>query len=77
MRRVKAMTFCVPTTLVRRPLSRVGLKVTFPAELMTTFYEELSRVKAPAAALRNAQVKLLKQRPHPFFWSPFVVVGRW
>jgi CHAT domain-containing protein len=47
------------------------------AELMIAFYEELARTKSPAAALRNAQLKLLEQRPHPFFWSPFVVVGRW
>jgi CHAT domain-containing protein len=47
------------------------------AELMVAFYEELARTKSPAAAMRAAQVKLLKQRPHPFFWSPFVLVGRW
>ncbi len=46
-------------------------------ELMVAFYEELARTKSPAAALRSAQMKLLKQRPHPFFWSPFVLVGRW
>lgn len=46
-------------------------------ELMVTFYGELARTKSPAAALRAAQVKLLQQRPHPFFWSPFVLVGRW
>jgi CHAT domain-containing protein len=47
------------------------------AELMTAFYEELAQTKSPATALRNAQVELLRQRPHPFFWSPFVLVGRW
>jgi CHAT domain-containing protein len=47
------------------------------AELMTTFYGELAQAKSPAAALRHAQVKLLHERPHPFFWSPFVLVGRW
>lgn len=47
------------------------------AELMVAFYEELARTKSPATALRAAQVKLLKQRPHPFFWSPFILVGRW
>jgi CHAT domain-containing protein len=47
------------------------------AELMMTFYQELAFRKSPAAALRTAQVKLLEQRPHPFFWSPFIVVGRW
>jgi CHAT domain-containing protein len=47
------------------------------AELMVRFYEDLARTKSPATALRNAQLKLLAQRPHPFFWSPFVLVGRW
>jgi len=47
------------------------------AELMVAFYEELARTKSPATALRHAQLKLLQQRPHPFFWSPFVLVGRW
>ena len=47
------------------------------AELMATFYDELAGTKSPSAALRAAQTKLLKQRPHPFFWSPFVLVGRW
>jgi CHAT domain-containing protein len=46
-------------------------------ELMTAFYDELAVTKSPAAALRTAQIKLLEQRPHPFFWSPFVLVGRW
>ena len=46
-------------------------------ELMATFYDELAGTKSPAAALRTAQIKLLEQRPHPFFWSPFVLVGRW
>jgi len=47
------------------------------AELMVKFYVELSQKKSPAAALRSAQTELLKQRPHPFFWSPFVLVGHW
>ena len=46
-------------------------------ELMVTFYRELATTKSPAGALRTAQMKLLKERPHPFFWSPFVLVGRW
>jgi CHAT domain-containing protein len=47
------------------------------AELMTRFYRELAVTKSPAAALRAAQTDLLKQKPHPFFWSPFILVGRW
>jgi len=46
-------------------------------ELMTSFYRELAKTNSPATALRAAQLKLLQQRPHPFFWSPFVLVGRW
>ena len=46
-------------------------------ELMTSFYRELAKTNSPATALRAAQLKLLRQRPHPFFWSPFVLVGRW
>lgn len=46
-------------------------------ELMVDLYGELARTKSPASALRAAQTKLLSQRPHPFFWSPFVLVGRW
>jgi len=46
-------------------------------ELMASFYSELARTKSPATALRTAQMKLLKEKPHPFFWSPFVLVGRW
>jgi len=46
-------------------------------KLMVWFYSELARTKSPAGALRTAQMKLLKEKPHPFFWSPFVLVGRW
>ncbi|HEU4435000.1 MAG TPA: CHAT domain-containing protein [Pyrinomonadaceae bacterium] len=46
-------------------------------ELMSSFYSELAATKSPATALRTAQVKLLNEKPHPFFWSPFVLVGRW
>jgi len=46
-------------------------------ELMECFYSELARTRSPASSLRNAQIKLLKEKPHPFFWSPFVLFGRW
>jgi CHAT domain-containing protein len=47
------------------------------AALMRTFYMRLRAGDRPAAALRQAQRMLLEQQPHPFFWSPFVVLGRW
>ena len=46
-------------------------------ELMVSFYSELAKTRSPAGSLRTAQMKLLKEKPHPFFWSPFVLVGRW
>jgi CHAT domain-containing protein len=47
------------------------------AALMTDFYRRLHAGDAPAAALRAAQRRQLQEQPHPFFWSPFVLVGRW
>jgi CHAT domain-containing protein/tetratricopeptide (TPR) repeat protein len=47
------------------------------AELMKDFYTSLRAGARPAAALRAAQLRQMQQRPHPFFWSPFVLTGRW
>jgi CHAT domain-containing protein len=47
------------------------------AALMTIFYQQLRKGEAPAAALRTAQLQILETRQHPFFWSPFVLMGRW
>ena len=47
------------------------------AELMSDFYKDLLETGSPAAALRQAQLSVMKTRSHPFFWSPFVLVGRW
>lgn len=48
-------------------------------ELMKTMYDALKNGEAPAAALRDAQLKL-KSNPefsHPFFWAPFQIIGDW
>ena len=47
------------------------------AELMSDFYTHLRAGSRPAAALRAAQLRQMRARPHPFFWSPFVLTGRW
>jgi CHAT domain-containing protein len=47
------------------------------AKLMIDFYSHLRAGAGPAAALRSAQCKLLKEKPHPYFWAPFVILGRW
>ncbi|HEY0545057.1 MAG TPA: CHAT domain-containing protein [Pyrinomonadaceae bacterium] len=47
------------------------------ANLMTDFYSRLCAGASAATALRLAQLELMKEQPHPFFWSPFVLFGRW
>ena len=50
------------------------------AELMISFYRNLVRPGTTRAeALRQAQLSLLNgpNYKHPFFWSPFVLVGSW
>ena len=47
------------------------------AQLMIEFYKHFIDGEAPAAALRQAQLHIMTSRPHPFFWAPFVLVGRW
>jgi CHAT domain-containing protein len=45
-------------------------------ELMQKFYEKLLKNISPCKSLQLAQIHLLKQNPHPYFWSPFVLIGR-
>ncbi len=47
------------------------------ADLMASFYKRLRGGDGLAAALRHAQREQLEHHPHPFFWSPFVLLGRW
>ena len=47
------------------------------AELMSDFYKRLLAGARPAAALRSAQLRQMRARTHPFFWSAFVLTGRW
>jgi CHAT domain-containing protein len=47
------------------------------ARLMADFYTQLRAGERPAAALRHAQRRQMAEQPHPFFWSPFVLMGRW
>ncbi|TAN47049.1 MAG: CHAT domain-containing protein [Methylococcaceae bacterium] len=48
--------------------------------LMTAFYQNLARADmSKVEALRQAQLSLLQQEglQHPFYWSPFILVGNW
>ena len=43
--------------------------------LMANFYERLATDNGTATALRNAKLSLMKTKPNPFFWAPFVLSG--
>ncbi|HSB12688.1 MAG TPA: CHAT domain-containing tetratricopeptide repeat protein [Blastocatellia bacterium] len=47
------------------------------ASFMSAFYRHLLEVGRPGAALRLAQREIIKSQPHPFFWAPFILLGRW
>jgi CHAT domain-containing protein len=57
------------------------------AQLMAAFYRNLKAGKGKAEALRQAQLSFLLPNPksktanqkwnHPFYWSPFILVGDW
>jgi CHAT domain-containing protein len=50
------------------------------AALMVRFYKEMfTNGKRPAAALRDAQIELSKERrwKSPYYWAGFVLQGEW
>ena len=48
-------------------------------ELMTEYYRRLKAGEGRSEALRNTQLKLLKdpRRQHPFYWASFIQSGEW
>jgi len=46
------------------------------ALLMDHFYSELEQGHRPAAAMRAAQCNVRRKYPHPYYWAPFLVIGR-
>jgi tetratricopeptide (TPR) repeat protein len=46
------------------------------AILMGDWYAGMAAGLGRAEALRQAQLNLLASHPHPYFWAPFVLVGR-
>ena len=48
------------------------------SELIIEFYRQLKVPGiAKSQALKNAQVKLMTSYSHPYYWSPFLLVGNW
>ena len=46
------------------------------SELMQLFYREYLRSGKMACALQLAMQQLRQHNPHPYFWAPFVLVGK-
>ncbi|MGF1934204.1 MAG: CHAT domain-containing tetratricopeptide repeat protein [Nostoc sp. ChiQUE02] len=44
-------------------------------ELMVYFYQNLKQGKTKGEALQKAKLKLIADHRHPFYWSPFVLIG--
>jgi CHAT domain-containing protein/Flp pilus assembly protein TadD len=46
------------------------------ADLMIRFYRHLQAGKTKSEALRQAQLETIRENGFPFFWAPFVLVGK-
>lgn len=46
------------------------------AALMERWYGHLTEATDLALALRNAQLDLMQDYPHPYYWAPFVLMGK-
>ena len=46
------------------------------ARLMASWYRGMKEGSEPVAALREAQLALKAEKPHPYYWAPFVLIGQ-
>ncbi len=46
------------------------------AQLMTSFYNNLAAGNSKAAALRQAMLRSKSDHPHPYYWAPFILMGK-
>jgi CHAT domain-containing protein/predicted negative regulator of RcsB-dependent stress response len=47
------------------------------SELMAAFFRRLTKVKQAALALQGAMQEIRSRYAHPYFWAPFMLVGRY
>jgi CHAT domain-containing protein len=49
------------------------------SELFVAFYRNIKEAGDinRAEALRQAQLEIKKRYDHPYFWSPFLLIGNW
>jgi CHAT domain-containing protein len=43
---------------------------------MRTFYEGLLAGESKAKALQQATLEVKKKYPHPYYWAPFILMGK-
>jgi CHAT domain-containing protein len=46
------------------------------AELMESWYRRLRDGEERTAALRAAQLEIKERHPHPYYWAPFILIGK-
>jgi CHAT domain-containing protein/tetratricopeptide (TPR) repeat protein len=66
--------FCAGATTLLLSLWDVHDQST--SELMQHFYRDYLRTGNMAGALQHAMQELRQQNPHPYFWAPFVLIGK-
>ena len=47
------------------------------AEFMQLFYQRLGKDRNKALALQHAMAETRRRYAHPFYWAPFVLVGKY
>jgi CHAT domain-containing protein/Tfp pilus assembly protein PilF len=66
--------FCAGATSLLLSLWDVHDRST--ASLMQEFYKNYIQTNDMPASLQTAMLRLREQNPHPYFWAPFVVIGK-
>ena len=66
--------FCAGATTLLLSLWDVHDEST--SALMQEFYKNYIKAGNMAGALQSAMKQLRQQHPHPYFWAPFVLIGK-
>jgi CHAT domain-containing protein len=46
------------------------------ADFMACFYRRMRDGRGMASALQGAMTELRERHPHPYFWAPFILMGK-
>jgi CHAT domain-containing protein len=45
-------------------------------DLMIAFYSQFQRERSKAVALKEAMAEVRERFPHPYYWAPFILIGK-